>query len=119
MTQIKSFIEITAWQKSHTLVLEIYRITSQFPKQEEYCLTSQIRRAAISIPSNIAEGFKRKSAKDSDHFYNIADGSLEEVKYQLILSKDLQYINSYEFDRIWLLAEEVGKILSGWKKSQY
>jgi len=119
MVKIKSFVEISAWQKSHTLVLEVYRITKQFPKQEEYCLVNQIRRAAISIPSNIAEGFKRKSAKDSDHFYNIADGSLEEVKYQLILSKDLQYISSFEFDRIWLLSEEVGKILSGWKKSQH
>jgi four helix bundle protein len=115
---IESFVDIKAWGKAHELVLEIYRLTSSFPKIEDYCLTSQIRRAAISVPSNIAEGFKRKSAKDSNHFYNIADGSLEEVKYQLILSKDLGYISIMEYENIFKLTEEVGKMLSGWKKSQ-
>jgi len=93
LVAIKNLTEIIAWQKAHELVLEIYKITNDFPKIEDYCLTSQIRRAAISIPSNIAEGFKRKSTRDSVHFYNIADGSLEEVKYQLILARDLKYIS--------------------------
>lgn len=115
---IKSFMEIKAWEKAHTLVLEVYRLTRNFPKVEDYCLTNQIRRAVISIPSNIAEGFKRRSVKDSNHYYNIADGSLEEVKYQLILSKDLGYICEEEFIKIFNLAEEAGRTLSGWKKSQ-
>jgi len=115
---IKSFTEIKAWEKAHQLVLEVYKITKTFPEIEKYCLVSQIRRAAISIPSNIAEGFKRKSIKDSEHFYNIADGSLEEVKYQLILAKDLGYISIESFSFIFNLTEEAGKTLSCWIKSQ-
>lgn len=118
MANIKSFTDIKAWQKAHELVLEVYKLTKDFPKYEEFCLTSQIRRAAVSIPSNIAEGFKRKSVKDSSHFYNIADGSLEEVKYQLILSKDLKYINEEMFLEVFALSEEVGRLLCGWHKSQ-
>ena len=118
MPGIKSFKEIQAWQKAHELVLEIYRLTKDFPNFEEFCLTSQIRRAALSVPSNIAEGFKRKTAKDSDHFYNIADGSLEEVKYQLILSRDLKYISESNFSVVYDLAEQSSKLLCGWKKSQ-
>lgn len=119
MAGINSFTDIKAWQKAHELVLEVYKLTKSFPKFEEFCLTSQIRRAAISIPSNIAEGFKRKSAKDSNHFYNIADGSLEEAKYQLILSKDLEYISEGSFSKVFSLAEEVGRLLCGWYKSQH
>lgn len=117
MPLVKSFQEIKAWQRAHRLVLEIYRITKKFPKEEIYCLTNQIRRAAVSIASNIVEGFKRKSFKDSDHFYNMSEGSLEETKYQLILSKDLGYISVEEFTKLFELAEEVGKTLNGWKKS--
>ncbi len=118
MANILSFTDIKAWQKAHELVLEVYKLTKSFPKFEEFCLTNQIRRAVISIASNIAEGFKRKSAKDSGHFYNIADGSLEEVKYQLILSKDLKYISESEFNKTYNLTEEVGRLLCGWYKSQ-
>lgn len=118
MANIKSFTDIKAWQKAHELVLKVYSLTRNFPKCEEFCLTNQIRRAAISIASNIAEGFKRRSAKDSGHFYNIADGSLEEVKYQLILSRDLGYINEEKFTEAFALAEEVGRLLCGWHKSQ-
>ncbi|MDO8444098.1 MAG: four helix bundle protein [bacterium] len=118
MAGIQNFTEIIAWQKAHELVLEIYQATHNFPKIEDYCLTSQIRRAVISIPSNIAEGFKRKSARDSVHFYNIADGSLEEVKYQLILAKDLKYISLEEFSKLYNLCEEVGRLLNGWVKIQ-
>lgn len=80
MTLIISFKDIKAWQKSHEFVLEIYEITKQFPKIEDYCLTNQIRRAAISIPSNIAEGFRRQGFADSKHFYNISQGSLEDCR---------------------------------------
>lgn len=119
MTVIKSFTDIKAWQKAHALVLKIYELTNNFPRQEEFCLVNQIRRAVISVASNIAEGFKRKSAKDSSHFYNIADGSLEEVKYQLILSKDLHYMSEVDFAETFSLAEEVGRLLCGWYKSQH
>lgn len=118
MPNIKNFIDILTWKKSHQFVLEIYKMTERFPSYELFCLTSQIRRAAVSIPSNIAEGFKRKTSKDSEHFYNMAEGSLEEVKYQLIPSKDLSYISIEEFEKLFNLAEEVGKLLNGWKKSQ-
>ncbi|MDO8524324.1 MAG: four helix bundle protein [bacterium] len=115
---IKTFTEILAWQKAHQLTLEIYKITSQFPKTEQFGLISQMRRCAVSIPSNIAEGFKRKSLNDSLHFYNIAEGSLEELKYQLLLAKDLDYLNKEVYGELSELSDEVGKLLNGWKKSQ-
>ena len=85
MTTIKKFTEIIAWQKAHELALFIYLITNKFPRSEEFGLSSQMRRAAVSVPSNIVEGFKRKSVKDGVNFYNIAEGSLEELKYQVLL----------------------------------
>lgn len=74
MAEIKSFKDLVVWQKSHQLTLGIYRITTEFPKKEEFGLSSQARRSSVSVPSNIAEGFKRRSRKDSCHFYNIAEG---------------------------------------------
>lgn len=118
MTQIKTFKELKVWQKSHELVLAIYKITQKFPLTEKFGLTSQIRRAAISVASNIVEGFRRKSLKDSLNFYNIADGSLEELKYQLLLTFDLKFINNNEFNGAMSLAEEVSKMLYFWIKSQ-
>jgi four helix bundle protein len=75
MTTAKSFQDLLVWQKSHQFVVDVYRISAKLPKEEVYGLTSQIRRAAMSIPANIAEGFKRKSNKDKARFYNIAEGS--------------------------------------------
>lgn len=108
---IQSPRELVVWQKAHLLVLEIYKITDSFPKHELYSLVNQMRRCAISIPSNIAEGFRRKSVKDSIHFYNIAEGSVEELKYQLLLSKDLKYLSLERFVQINNLTEEVSKLL--------
>lgn len=118
MATIKTFQEILSWQKAHQLTLEIYNITKSFPRFEEFALANQMRRCAVSIPSNIAEGFKRKGLKDSLHFYNIAQGSLEELKYQLLLAKDLEYINENIYEKLISLAEEVGKLLNGWIKIQ-
>jgi len=118
MVTIKSFQEIKAWQKAHELVLEIYAVSKTFPKEELFCLTNQLRRAVISIAANIAEGFKRKSYKDSDHFYTISVGSLEEVKYYLILGEDLDYLTRSQYEKLFALAEETSKTLNGWKKSQ-
>lgn len=118
MGNIATFQDILAWKKAHKLALLVYKITDSFPRCEEFGLKSQIRRAAVSIPSNIAEGFKRKSKADSVHFYNIAEASLEEVKYQLLLSRDLKYISDCDHKNIDDLANEVGKMLFGWLKSQ-
>jgi len=87
----KSFKDLIVWQKAHQWVLEIYHFTNSFPSEEQFGLTSQLRRAAISIPANIAEGFKRKGNPDKARFYNIAQGSIEECRYYLILARDLGY----------------------------
>ena len=115
---IKSFRELEVWKKAHELALLVYRLTNEFPRSEEYGLKSQMRDAAVSIPLNIAEGFKRSTNKDSNHFYNISEASLEELKYQSLLSFDLNYINKEEFDLLTSKEDEVGKMLYGWKKSQ-
>ncbi len=115
---IKTFKEILAWQKSHQLTLLIYEFTSKYPKHELFGLVSQSRRCAVSIPSNIAEGFKRKTKNDSVHFYNIAESSLEELKYQILLAKDLKYIDNNEYEKVYNLSEDVGKLINGWIKVQ-
>ena len=115
---IQKFDDILAWQKSHELTLRVYKITESFPKSEIFGLVSQMRRCAVSVPSNLAEGFKRRTKSDSLHFYNIAEGSLEELKYQLLLSKDLGYISRDAYSDIRDLSEESGKLIYGWKKIQ-
>lgn len=90
-TSAKSFEDLVVWQKAHKFVLSTYTYTATFPKEEVYGLSSQFRRAAVSIPANISEGFKKRGVKDKLRYYNIAQGSLEECRYYLILSKDLRY----------------------------
>jgi four helix bundle protein len=87
----KTFENLIVWQKAHRLVLAIYKLSEDFPKSEIYTLTSQLRRAAISVPANIAEGFKRKGKPDKVRFLNVAQASLEECRYYLILARDLGY----------------------------
>jgi four helix bundle protein len=87
----RSFRDLLVWQKAHVCVLALYAFTSAFPKQETHGLVSQMRRAAISIPANIAEGFRRRGKADKARFLNIAEGSLEETRYYLILAQDLGY----------------------------
>lgn len=94
MEKAKTFEDLIVWQKAHQLVLEVYRISQEFPKEEVYSLTSQIRRASMSVPANIAEGFGRKGLKDKLRFYTISRSSLHEVKYFLILTKDLNYYDT-------------------------
>lgn len=86
-----SFQDLLVWQKAHQFVLNVYELTKSFPPEERYGLTSQFRRAAISIPANIAEGFRKKSVPDKLRFYNISQGSLEECRYFIILAQDLGY----------------------------
>ncbi len=113
MTILK-FEDILAWKKAHELTLMVYALTKDFPREEIFGLTSQIRGAAVSVPSNIAEGFKRRTKSDSIHFYNIAQGSLEEAKYQLLLARDLGYIRNSDFDLSAVITDEAGRLLAGW-----
>jgi four helix bundle protein len=110
----KKYNDLIVWQKSHLLVKEINGITKQFPKEEIFGLTSQIRRAAISIPANLAEGFSRTGIKDKLRFYNIAEGSLNEVSYYLLLSKELGFAETSDLIE---RTEEIGKILNSYTKS--
>jgi four helix bundle protein len=104
----KTFKDLVVWQKAHRFVLAIYALTADFPRSEIYCLTSQMRRAAISIPANIAEGFKKRGTSDKTRFFNIAQGSLEECRYYLILVQDLGYGTTANIEAV---LEEVSKLL--------
>ena len=95
--KITSFTKLIAWQESHKLVIMIYKLTKLFPKEELFSLTNQIQRAAVSISSNIAEGFGRNSAKEKIRFYDIAHGSLVEVQNQSLIARDIGYLNSTDF----------------------
>lgn len=109
MTPTKPFIGLEVWKKAHNLVLDIYKINKIFPKEEIFGLTNQIRRAGVSIAANLVEGYKRKGKADKLRFYNISQASLEEVKYRVILLKDLNYIES---DTLLLSnINEIGKML--------
>ena len=118
MATIKTFRDLKVWAKAHRLVLEIYQLSRSFPSFEVYGLGSQMRRAVVSVASNIVEGFARRSVRDSMHFYNIAHGSLEEVKYQLLIAVDLQYSSQELYKKTFALAEEVSKLLRSWRDSQ-
>lgn len=97
---MRDFKKYDVWQLSHSFILEVYKITSDFPKEELYGLTSQIRRATLSIPTNISEGCGRNSDKEFNQFLNIALGSANETEYLLILSKDLNYISNEKFQSL-------------------
>jgi four helix bundle protein len=105
---------LIVWQKAHQFVLSIYKSTENFPKKELYGLTSQFRRAAVSIPANVAEGFRKMSRPDKHRFMNIAQGSLEECRYYLILARDLGYMDPSELMK---QLEEVSKLLNAYSKS--
>jgi four helix bundle protein len=109
----KSFKDLIVWQKAHELVLLVYKFTEGFPQKEIFGLTSQFRRAAISVPANIAEGFIKRSNADKARFLNISQGSIEECRYYLILAKDLNYDDS---ELIMGKLEEVSRILESFRK---
>lgn len=112
-SKIKSFTDLNAWKEGHKIVLEIYLITRKFPKEELFGLTSQIRRSAVSITSNLAEGFSRKSLKEKVQFYRIALGSTSELQNQLLISKDINYLNQSNFTRIAEQTIVVSKLING------
>jgi len=110
--KIKSFTDLIVWQQAHQLVLSIYQITKNFPKEERYSLIDQLRRAAISITSNIAEGFSRQTYKEKCQFYFMAKGSLTELQNQLLVARDIDYISQETFKQIANQTMSVQKLLS-------
>lgn len=105
--------KLLAWEKAHLLTMKIYEYTKLFPREELFGLTSQIRRAAVSIPSNIVEGKGRGSDKEYRRFLLIARGSLEEVKYQLFLSMELEYLSKERYKDLEELSDRIGKLING------
>lgn len=112
---IQSFEQLEVWQWAHKLVLAVYRTTKDFPSEEKFGLIAQMRRAAVSVPANIAGGFKRHGRADKRHFYNIGQSSLEELRYYFILCRDL----GYKLDSPALAdqADHIGRMLTGLIKS--
>lgn len=110
------FEDILAWQKAYEFVLLTYKFLSAYPKEEKYGLCSQFQRAAVSIPANIAEGYKRIGKADKLHFLNFAQGSLEECRCYLHLSKDLGYIDKEVYAQLYASLEETSKLLNGYCK---
>ena len=116
MSTIKSFEELTVWKDARKFTNKIYILTNKFPTGELYALTSQIRRAAVSIMSNIAEGFDRYSTKEFINFLIISRASISEVQSDLFIAKDLKYINESEFQETYKYAKELAKQLNGFIK---
>lgn len=111
--KIKSFTQLNAWKLGHQLVLTIYNLVKSFPKEETYALSDQMRRCAISITSNIAEGFSRKSYKEKIQFYSIALGSTTELQNQLLVARDVGYLDNQLFHQIAEQSVDVNKLING------
>jgi len=116
VNKIKNFTDLNAYKEAHKLVLIIYKFTNKFPKEERYGLINQMRRAAVSITSNIAEGFSRNTIKDKCQFYTLAQGSLTELQSQLLISRDLSYLTKEDFNQIANLTVIVNKLINGLKR---
>lgn len=117
MEFVSSYKSLNVWQKADELVLAIYKITKQFPKDELFGLVSQKRRCAVSVPANIVEGYGRRTPKDKTQFYYISRASLNELEYYIELSHKLGYINKEDFGKLCNLRSDVGKLLNGLIKS--
>jgi four helix bundle protein len=114
MSTVLKFTELRAWQVAHTLALEVYRLSDGFPRAEQFGLTSQIRRAAVSVSANIAEGFRRKSGADQLRFYNISVASLSELEAELLLARDLGYIPADYPINLFDCIDHAGRCLTLW-----
>lgn len=112
-TTIRSFTDLKVWQEGHVLVLQVYKVTDIFPKKEQYSLTDQLRRSAISITSNIAEGFSRKGIREKLQYYYMAKGSLAELQNQLLIARDIGYIADESFSMLATRTVAVHKLLNG------
>lgn len=108
---IEKFEQLDVWQAAHKLVVQVYKITESLPPSQRFGLVSQMQRSAVSVPANIAEGFKRRTLPGKCHFYNMAQGSLEELRYYFILCWDLGY--KLEYDSVASQADQIGRMLTG------
>lgn len=115
--KISSFKDLYCWKDAHSLVLEIYKITTKFPPSEIFALTNQMRRASVSISSNIAEGFGRQGYKEKLQFYYISRGSLIELENQLLIAKDIKYISQKDYDFINEKINKLHQLINGFIKS--
>ncbi len=118
MGDLEKWRKLDVWFEAHKLVLQVYKITEDFPKSELYGLVSQMRRAAVSIVANMVEGTKRKTPKDRKHFYVMSDTSLEELKYYFILTFNLKYIDQDKASELTEKARKIGRMLNGLIKCQ-
>jgi len=117
MGDIQSYKDLQIWQKGFQIVIAGYKLVNSFPQEELYALTSQIKRASVSVPSNIAEGYGRNKGKSFNHFIDIARGSLYELETQLLLSKELEFVADNElFEQILNLIEEESKMINSFSK---
>ena len=114
---MKDFRQLKVWEKSHQLALAIYKVTAKFPKEELYGLTSQIRRASMSIPTNIAEGCGRNTDAEFARFLQIAMGSASETEYQLLLSHDLEFLTKAQYDQLNINVTEIKRMLASLLKT--
>jgi four helix bundle protein len=114
---MRDFKKIQVWEKAHKLTLQLYKLTASFPKEELYGLTSQIRRAASSIPANIAEGCGRNTQVELARFIHIATGSASELEYHLILAHDLGYLDSTTYTELDLSINEIKRMLHGFEQT--
>ena len=110
---MKTYREFIAWQKAMAFVTNVYKVTHTFPKEEQFGLTSQIRRSAVSVPSNFAEGFGRKGNKEFIRFIRISIGSLYECQTQLEISKNIEYLNSDDFELLFNQSKEIEALIRG------
>lgn len=117
MSTVNSYRDLRVWQAGMDLVEQVYRLTQNFPKQEMYGLSSQIQRAAVSLPSNIAEGHARDSTKEFLHYLSIALGSVAELETQLILAERLTYLDRKNLEIVLLKTDEVGRMLRGMQRT--
>lgn len=115
--RIKSFPELTVWQRAHELSLAVYKLTSDFPRQEVFGVTSQLRRASASVAANIAQGFGRRTTRELLRSLQIAAGAMEETRYFLILTRDLGYLGKPDFDRVSGLCDSVGPLINALGRS--
>lgn len=115
--KITSFTDLHAWQEGHKLVLAIYKLTKQFPDDEKFGLSNQMRRCAVSITSNLAEGFSRKSKKEAAQFFYVTLGSITELQNQLLIAKDIAYIAKEKFKEVAEQTVVVSKLTNGLIKS--
>lgn len=114
---IRGFRDLELWKRAQAVVLEVYRVTNPFPRREQFGIVSQLRRAAYSIPANIAEGYGRRSTKELIQFLAVANGSLEELRYFLELSRDLRYLSPVDFVNLEKELKAVAEMLEGLAQS--